>query len=109
MYLIWENFLMVNFMSLMFLGHSKRKVVNGHFRCVECGCELGVKQEYSLNQRFLGLLEDTGDFFFIGFLPVFSGGSLVFFYSPKFWPVMGLESSRVTHTVIMYRKMNYVL
>lgn len=34
MYLIWENFLIVNFMSLMFLGHSKRKVVSGNFRCV---------------------------------------------------------------------------
>lgn len=70
-----ENFLMVNFMSLMVLGHSERKVVSGNFRCVKCGYEQGLKQDYSHNQRFLGLLEDTG---FTGFLPVFSGGSLVF-------------------------------
>lgn len=97
---------MVNFMSLMILGHSKRKVVSGNFRCVKCGCELGLKNIHII--RGFWASWRTQEIFFIGFLPVFSGGSLVFFCSPKFWPVRGLESSRFTHTV-MFRKMNYVL
>lgn len=96
---IWENFLVVNFISLMLLDHSGKKVVSCNFRCVES--ELGPKQRIF---TYSGPLEEHRKFFFIGFLPVFSGGSFVFFYSQKFWSVMGLEFLRFTQTVMKIQK-----
>lgn len=81
---------MVNFISLMLLDHSGKKVISCNFRCVES--ELGLKQRIF---TYSGPLEEHRKFFFIGFLPVFSGGSFAFFYSQKFWSVMGLRVFKV--------------
>lgn len=96
---IWENFLVINFISLMLLDHSGKKVISCNFRCVES--ELGLKQRIF---TYSGPLEEHRKFFFIGFLPVFSGGSFVFFYSQKFWSVMGLEFLRFIQTVMKIQK-----
>ena len=75
---IWEIFL-ISFIS-MFVGHSERKIISGNLRCVES--EL-VNLTFSEVSGPLGGQE----IFLLDFYRFFSGGSLIFFYSQKFWLV----------------------
>lgn len=47
---------MISFISLTFLRHFERKIINGNFRCMES--EVVLKQRIFTLSEFLGLLED---------------------------------------------------
>lgn len=64
--------------------------------------ELGLKQ--NSQSEVSGPLGGHRKIFLLDFFQFFSERSLVFLYSQKFWPVMGLESLRFTQTVIKIEK-----